>query len=185
VPEPSPIEPRARDRLAVAAFLLLFLIPMLLRSTVLQGPLPHSPALLTKLHNIACLFTKKPEGWSSYYVQIQRHETPIWETVDQAELFPLEPFGRRTRMHRLLAAWQGKPGPRTEDMARWVVLRWVQLHPEQPTPVAIRFARAWMIPSRDDPPEHGWQHPDWFEVPPNRRRVIVRYAVDELFAEAR
>ena len=183
--EPAPNQPRVRDRLAVYAFLLLFLIPMVLRSTAFQGPLPHSPALLTKLHNIACLFTHKPNGWSSYYVQIQRADAPIWQTVDQAELFPLEPFGRRTRMHRLLAAWQAKPSRRTEDMARWIVLRWVALHPEEPAPVAIRFTRAWMIPSRDEPPQHGWVHPDWFEVPPQRRKVIVTYDVDELFPEAR
>lgn len=183
--EPSPSKPRARDRLAVAAFLLLFLIPMLLRSTVSRAPLPGSPALLDKLQDIACLFTRKPDGWSSYYVQIQRSDPPIWETVNQAELFPLEPFGRRTRMHRLLAAWGAKPSRRTEDMARWIIGRWIEVHPDEPPPVAIRFTRAWMIPSRDQPPQHGWVHPDWLEVPPKRRRVIVSYAVDELLAEDR
>lgn len=183
--EPSPSKPRARDRIAVIAFLLLFLIPMLLRSTVVQGPLPGSPELLNKLHNIACLFTHKPERWNSYYVQIQRADTHAWQTVDQAELFPLEPFGRRTRMHRLLAAWQAKPSQRTKDMARWIILRWVALHPNEPAPLALRFTRAWMIPSRTEPPQHGWAHPEWFEVPPKRRRVIVTYEIDELFPEAR
>jgi hypothetical protein len=177
VSEPSPSKPHARDRIAVAAFLLLFLLPMVLRSTVFQRPLPGSPALLEKLHNIACLFTHKPTAWSSYYVQIQQADTPIWQTVEQAELFPLEPFGRRTRMHRLLAAWHAKPSGRTEDMARWIVQRWMTLHPDEPAPVAIRFTRAWTIPSRDEPPQHGWMHPDWFEVPPTRRRVIVTYTI--------
>jgi hypothetical protein len=178
-----PNTPRLRDRICVVAFLVLFWVPMLLRSTVLRGPVPGSPALLDKLHEIACLFTHKPSGWSSYYVQIQQPEIPVWRTLDQAELFPLEPFGRRTRMHRLLAAWGAKPGPRTEDMARWIVSRWTLLHPEQPAPVAIRFARAFMIPSRAEPPPHGWEHPDFFEVSPQRRRVIATYQVDELFVE--
>jgi len=185
VSEPSPIEPRVRDRLLVTAFLLLFWIPMLLRSTVLDGPLPGSPELLTKLHSIACLFTHRPDGWSSYHVQIQQQDAPIWRTLDQSELFPLEPFGRRSRMHRLLAAWNARPGPRTEDMARWILLRWVELHPDEPAPVALRFTRTWMFPSRDQPPQQGWRHPDYYEVPPDRRRVIVSYSVDELFAEAR
>ncbi|MFO7562113.1 MAG: hypothetical protein R6X02_05690 [Enhygromyxa sp.] len=178
-----PNTPRARDRVAVVAFLLLFWIPMLLRSTVLERPVPGTPALLTKLHEIACLFTHKPSGWSSYYVQVQQGELPVWRTLDQSELFPLEPFGRRTRMHRLLAAWQAKPGPRTEDMARWIVLRWTELHPEDPALVAIRFTRTFMVPSRDEPPQRGWEHPDFYEVPPARRRVIASYRVDELFAE--
>jgi hypothetical protein len=180
-----PNTPRLRDGIAVVAFLILFWIPMLLRSTVLQAPVAGTPALLTKLHEIACLFTHKPGGWSSYYVQIQQPELPIWQTVDQSELFPLEPFGRRTRMHRLLAAWQAKASPRTEDMARWVVLRWSALHPDEPAPVAVRFTRAFMIPSRAEPPRGGWEHPDYFEVPPERRRVIASYEVDELFAEVR
>jgi hypothetical protein len=179
----APSKPRIRDRVAVGVFLLAFLIPMLLRSTVLAGPLPYSPALLTKLHNIACLFTHKPNGWSSYFVQLQSPETLAWQTIDQAELFPLEPFGRRTRMHRLLVAWQAKPSARTEDMARWIVARWTELHPDRPTPLGLRFTRAWMHPSRDAPPQHGWEHPDWFEVPPKQRRIIVSYTIDQLFPE--
>lgn len=177
---PEPPAPRRRDRVAVAAFLILFLIPMFARSTVLRRPLPGAPELLTKLHSIACLFTHKPNAWGSYYVQIRYPERPTWETLDQHELFPLQPFGRRTRMHRLLVAWQAKPSPKTEDMARWIVERHTFLHPEAPRPEAIRFTRAWMIPSRDEPPEHGWRHPTWLEVPPKRRRVIAVYLVDDL-----
>jgi len=162
----------------------LFLIPMLLRSTAPERQIPGTPALLIKLHSIACLFTHKPSGWSSYYVQIQPEGSPLWVTLDQRELFPLEPFGRRTRMHRLLIAWNAKPSRKTEHMARWIIERQLELHPDQPRPAAIRFTRTWMIPSRDAPPQQGWQHPDWHEVPPTRRRVIVSYAVDELLMEA-
>lgn len=178
-------KPRWRDRVAVAGFLLLFLIPMFLRSTVADAPLPRFPALLVKLQNIACLFTHKPEGWSSYYVQARTRHSRLWQTLDQAELFPLQPFGRRSRMHRLLVAWGAEPSAKTEDMARWIVKRQIELRPNDPRPAEIRFARAWMIPSRDDPPQQGWRHPNWREVPPQRRRVIVSYDVDELLGEAR
>jgi hypothetical protein len=175
--------PRLRDRLAVAGFLLLFLVPMVARSTVHLAPLPGSPALLSKLHAIACLFTHKPDGWSSYYVQVRHSGRTHWETLDQAELFPLQPFGRRTRMHRLLAAWKAKPSAKTKDMARWIIERHAALHPDEPLPEAIRFGRAWVIPSRDAPPQRGWRHPTWLEIPPKRRRVIVVYLVDELLDE--
>lgn len=174
--------PRLRDRLAVAAFVLGVLLPILARSTVHQAPLPGSPALLDKLHAIACLFTKKPEGWSSYYVQVRYPDRMAWETVEQAELFPLEPFGRRTRMHRLLVAWGGTPSRKTRDMAQWIVVRHAALHPERPLPIAIRFTRAWMIPSRDAPPQHGWRHPQWHETSPRSRKVIVEYDVANLLA---
>lgn len=171
--------------MAVAVFLLVFLIPMALRSTLSHDrPLPGAPALLDKLHSIACLFTLKPEGWSSYYVQVRYADRQRWETLDQAELFPLQPFGRRTRMHRLLVAWRAKPSARTRDMAGWILRRHAQLHPDEPRPDAIRFARAWTIPSTDEPPQHGWRHPTWLEIPPKQRRVIVVYLSDELELDA-
>jgi hypothetical protein len=172
--------PRVRDRVAVAGFVLLVLLPILARSTVHTAPLPVTPELLDKLHAIACLFTDKPEGWSSYYAQVRYPDRVGWETIEQAELFPLQPFGRRTRMHRLLVAWQAKPSRKTQDLARWIVLRNAELHPERPLPVAVRFTRAWMIPTRDDPPQQGWRHPDWNETSPRTRRVIVEYDVAEL-----
>lgn len=164
--------------------MLVLLIPIVVRSTVPELA-PRRPLLLAKLHSIACLFTHKPEGWSSYYVQVRYPDGLRWETLDQAELFPLQPFGRRTRMHRLLAAWRAQAGPRTEDMARWILARHAALHPELPAPAQLRFTRAWMIPSRDAPPQSGWRHPQWHEVPPERRRVIATYAVSELLAEDR
>jgi hypothetical protein len=178
-----PPAPKLRDRVAVAAFVLGVLLPILARSTVHPEPLPGSPQILDKLHAIACLFTKKPSGWSTYYVQVRYPDRMSWETVEQSELFRLQPFGRRTRMHRLLVAWQAKPGRKTEDLARWIVARHTELHPERPSPSSIRFTRAWMIPSRDAPPQHGWQHPDWHETSPRSRRVIVEYDVAELLAE--
>jgi hypothetical protein len=176
-------KPRLRDRVAVAGFLLAFLLPMVLRSTVHPAPLPGSPGLLSQLHAIACLFTHKPDGWSSYYVQIRDADTQRWQTLDQSELFELQPFGRRTRMHRLLGAWKAKPSRKTRHMARWIVEQHSSSHPEQARPDAIRFTRAWMIPSVEQPPQQGWAHPDWFAVPPQRRRVIATYLVDDLLGD--
>lgn len=181
--ESTPPAPSLRDRAAVAAFVLGVLLPILARSTFHQAPLPGSPDLLDKLHAVACLFTQKPEGWSSYYAQVRRRDHPTWETLDQAELFPLQPFGRRTRMHRLLVAWGGKPSRKTEELARWIVLRHAELHGDEPLPEAIRFTRAWTIPTRDAPPQHGWRHPKWHETSPRSRKVIVEYAVADLLEE--
>ena len=171
--------PRVRDRVAVAAFLLLFLIPMFLRATVLPKELP-APMVLRKLHNIACLFTQKPTAWSSYYIQVRYPGEVVWVNLDQRELFPLEPFGRRSRMHRLLVAWGAKPSPLTEDLARWILVEHERRHGDELQPEEIRIARGWSVPSRDEPPQQGWHHPQWQEFPPTQRRIIARYQRDAL-----
>ncbi|MEM9458744.1 MAG: hypothetical protein AAGF11_31495 [Myxococcota bacterium] len=170
-------------RLAVASFCLLLLVPVVLRATVHPAPLPGLPSWLSKLSNIACLFTYKPEGWDSYYVQVRYPGHERWQTLDQAELFPLQPFGRRTRMHRLLSVWRAQAGARTQDMARWILRRHAQLHPEAPPPEAIRLGRTWSFPDPERPPSAGWRHPAWAEVPPERRRVIASYRRSELLVE--
>ncbi|MFV8749404.1 hypothetical protein ACNOYE_02505 [Nannocystaceae bacterium ST9] len=177
---PDPAAPRRRDRLAVAVFLLAFLLPMLLRATAPELRIPGTPRILAKLHDIACLFPTKPSGWSSYYVQVLYPGDKQWTTLDQSELFPLQPFGRRTRMHRYLVAWGAKPGKRTADMARWILERWAVLHEGEVQPVAIRFTLAWTVPSRERPPQHGWVQPEWIHVPTNQRKVIATYAREEL-----
>ena len=179
-PASAPPNVRWRDRLAVASFCLLLLLPILVRSTVHPQPLPGVPKLLNKVCSITCLFTHKPNGWSTYYVQARYPGRQSWETLDQAAFFPLKPFGRRTRMHRLLGAWQAKGGPQTRDMARWVLLRHGELYPDEPQPVAIRFSRSWSFPDPEDPPQQGWRHPTWLEVSPKRRRVIASYRASEL-----
>jgi hypothetical protein len=172
--------PRRRDRLAVAVFSIVFLIPMVLRATVLERPLPGTPRVLAKLHDIACLFPTKPNGWSSYYVQVLYPGHEQWTTLDQSELFPLQPFGRRTRMHRYLVAWGPEPGKRAADMAGWILERWAVLHADELQPIAIRFAKTWTFPSREHPPEHGWKQPEWLYAPANQRKVIVAYTREEL-----
>jgi hypothetical protein len=181
----EPATPRVRDRLAVAAFVLLFWLPMLARSTVLHAPLPGSPAVLNKLHAIACLFTDKPQAWNTYFVQVRYDARNVWVDLDVSESFSLEPFGRRTRMHRLLVAWQPKPSKKHEELARWLLVREAVLHPDRPQPIAIRFARGWTIPDPEHPPQHGWRAPTWLELPPRNRRVFATYTRDELLGGAR
>lgn len=175
----SDLQPRRRDRLAVAVFLVAFLIPMVLRATVLERSPPGTPRLLAELHRIACLFPVKPDRWNSYYVQVLYPGDKQWTTLDQSELFPLQPFGRRTRMHRYLVAWKTE-GKRTADMAEWILERWAVLHDDEIQPVAIRFALAWTIPSREHPPEHGWVQPEWLYIPVKHRRIIATYTAEEL-----
>lgn len=163
-------KPRWRDRLAVAAFLLLWLIPMVWHGAVNRRPLPGEPRLLHECHDIACLFTERPTSWNSYYVQV-RGVTPGWQTLDIREYFPMEPFGRRSRLHRLLLAW----GPERElgraEAARYIFARHRELHPGR-QPSELRFVWTWTAPSSDRPPEGAWQPPPVEQLPANRMRIL-------------
>lgn len=162
-------------RIAVAAFFLLFWTPLLYRATSGSGKLPGTPRLLSDMQSLSCLFSEKPNGWSFFYVQAQYPGQTSWTTLDQRELFPLEPFGYRTRLHRYLMAWKRKPNKGTEEAAMWIFGRYEQLHPELPQPQYIRFAWSWTVPDANDPPTGRWKIPEWNSLRADRRKVIGAY----------
>lgn len=162
--------------MAVALFFALFLIPMFYRAAVHPKPLPMFGRLMSDLQALSCLFSEKPNGWAFFYVQVRYAGDEHWTSIDQSELFPLEPFGHRTRLHRLLQAWNRKPGRGTEEVARWFFDRWEQLHPDEAQPEQMRLAWSWTVPSADQPPRGEWAIPDWNGLRADRRRVIAVYA---------
>ncbi len=163
--------PRPLHRLLVAVFLLGWLVPVLWHGAVSQRRLPGEPRLLHDCHDIACLFTKRPPSWNSYYVQF-RGATPDWQTVDVHEYFPMEPFGKRSRLHRYLVDW----GPERErgraEVAAYMFRRHRELHPERRQPDELRFIWTWTAPRSDRPPEGAWQPPPVESLPANRMRVL-------------
>lgn len=161
--------------MAVAAFLVLFLIPMVFRAAFHSAPLPGFPRLLSDLQALSCLFSYRPDGWSFFYVQVRRPGERGWTTIDHEELFGLEPFGHRSRLHRLLQAWKRRPGPATEEVATWFFSAWERRYPDEPPLEAVRFAYSWVVPDPAQPPPHGWRTPDWNGLRADRRRVIAVY----------
>jgi hypothetical protein len=164
-----------RYRIAVALFFVLFLLPMFYRAIVSPKPLPVYGRFLSDLQALSCLFSYKPNGWAFFYVQVRYAGDEHWTTVDQSELFPLEPFGHRTRLHRLLQAWDRKPGRGTEEVADWFFDRWATLHPDEPQPEQMRLAWSWTVPDPAQPPQGEWRTPDWNGLRADRRRVIAVY----------
>ncbi len=173
-------QPNVLHRVAVATFLLIFLLPMLQRAIVPSLTWKGWPSGLADVQNIACLFSYKPKVYNSYYAQIRRERSTVWETVDQRELFPLQPFGQRTRMHRLLAAWGAKGSRKTKHLAKWILQQEEILHPEGDPIAEVRLTRAWMTPELGKPPQGHWQHPSWERVSPRQRTVIASYTKEEL-----
>lgn len=171
VEDPAP-NPKVVYRVAVALFFLLLWAPMMYRAAIDSRPISWMPKLLSDLQALSCLFSEKPNGWAFFYVQVQYPGERSWTTVDQDELFPLEPFGHRTRLHRLLQAWDRKPGKRTDEVAAWFFQRWQQLHPDEQQPQFVRLAWSWTVPDPDDPPQGRWEIPPWHSLRADRRKVI-------------
>ena len=170
-----PVAPRIYDRVIVWAFILLLFVPVTFRGVVRQRAIPGTPRLLADVQNISCLFSYKPKWWNTFHLQARFSEGGPWVDLDESELFPMRPFGRRTRMHRYLVAWRGARGPKMEELARFVFRRYEALHPSDLQPVAVRFGRSLTRPDPEQPPESGFQRARWVDVPKSRKNVIVAY----------
>ena len=164
--------PRWPHRVAVALFFILFLLPMMYRAVINPRPLPGTPRLFADLQALSCLFSYKPNGWAFFYIQVRYPGEQSWTTLDNEELFPLEPFGYRTRLHRLLQHWKRKPGKGPDEFAAWFFPRWEQLHPDEEQPQYVRLAWSWHVPDAAHPPQGRWRIPDWNSLRADRRRVI-------------
>ncbi len=164
--------PALRDRLAVLAFLGLWLGPVLWHGAVSQAPLPGDPLVLHRCHDIACLFTRRPATWNAYYVQVRRAGVPTWTTLELTPYFPMHPFGYRTRLHRFLIDWGPENQRGRDELAAWLFERHRQLHPDAPQPAELRFVWTWLAPQVDRPPTGAWHPPPVEKLAANRMRVL-------------
>ncbi|MBL9102707.1 MAG: hypothetical protein JNL82_17305 [Myxococcales bacterium] len=157
--------------LAVALFVVAWAFPVLWHGAVSQRRLPGDPQWLHGCHDVACLFSDRPAAWNTYYVQVRFAGGP-WQAFDVAPFFAMEPFGYRTRMHRMLIQWGDRHEERRAELAAWLLARYRALYPEAPQPVALRFAYTWTVPRADAPPQGRWRPPRIEDVAPNRLRVL-------------
>jgi hypothetical protein len=178
------IAPRLRDRLCVAGFLGLWLVPVVWHGVVSPARIPGEPANFHRCHDISCLFIERPESRNAYYVEVRYLGQPAWETLDLAGYFDMEPFGYRTRMHRLLARWNGKKSRGRDELAAWLYRRHAELHPERKQPIDLRFVWAWTVPSVDEPPQRNARPGPLSEFPPERTRIMSRHAPPKEAASA-
>lgn len=163
--------PRLFDRLCVAGFLLLWIVPSGWHG-LSRARLWFEPARLHDWHDIACLFPQRPTTWNLYYVEVRRAGYLSWEQLDEGIGFEMEPFGHRTRLHRYLVAWGADPRRAHAEVAAWLVARDREVHPDAAPIVALRFVWTWHSPSPDEPPEGAWKKPPLDTVPPERRRIL-------------
>jgi hypothetical protein len=167
-----PARPRARDRIAVWGFCLLWLFPVVYVGTTRRAP-PMFPPLLAELTNVTCLFTRAQPSWSTFYVQARTSASGPWLELDTRADFGLEPFGHRTRLDRYLVAWSGARGEAARDeLAQWFMKEHATRRPSELPLVELRFVTV-SVPARHDrPPTGAWVRPRLDDTPPNHRRVL-------------
>lgn len=165
------LRPRLRDRLCVAGFSLVWLAPAAYHA-LSRAPLPGEPALVHQWHDIACLFPTRPRVWNIYYVEVLRAGRPSWEQLDETLDFGLEPFGHRTRLHRLLVRWGTGPSVGRDEVAAYLVARDRARRPESPPIVTLRFVWTGFVPKPDVPAPGAWQRPPLAGVAPHQRRIL-------------
>lgn len=154
-PEPQPLR---RDLVVGSLVFALWLVPIL-EGALNRAPGRHWPPLVRDMGSVSCLFSTLPERFSYFYVQLRRAGRE-WEYVQERELFPMEPFGHRSRFDRFMERWGARDHRARDDLARWIAARDRQLRPHEPPVVAVRFLYANREIRRDDPPQGHWQKPD-------------------------
>lgn len=170
-----PPEGRARDRLAVWSFVLLWLVPVSYGGIMRRAP--PLPAALIELTNVTCLFSRAQPIWSAFYVQVRTTAEGPWIELDTRPYFGLEPFGHRKRIDRYLVAWSDTRGRQArEELAQWLMQEHERQHPRAPAPVELRFVVAPLGVRDDRPPTGAWVRPSLDEVPPNHRRIVSMHA---------
>lgn len=162
--------PRLRDRLCVAAFLLLWIVPTAYHG-LWRARLPGEPALLHDWHDVACLFPSRPTVWNTYFVEVRRLGRVDWEQLDETLDFGMEPFGHRTRLHRFLVAWGVHRDRGRREVAEYLVASDRARHPDAPI-IALRFVWTGFVPRPEHVVQGAWRRAPLAEVPRHERRVL-------------
>lgn len=156
---PAPGARRLRRDVAAAVLVLVVWIVPISEGAIGAVPGPWWPTLVRDLGSISCLFRHRPESVSYYFMQVRREGRRAWELVDEAAMFPMEPFGYRSRFDRFMERFGARHEPARADLARWVAARDRELDPARPQVVAVRFLAGAKRIDPADPPAGHWQQP--------------------------
>jgi hypothetical protein len=157
-PAPAPARPLRRDVAAALLVLVVWVVPIS-QGAIQAAPATWWPTVVRDLGSISCLFRHRPESVSYFFIQVLRDGRREWEPIDERAMFPMEPFGYRSRFDRFMERFGAKQETSRLDLARWVAARDRELNPTRAPVVAVRFlAGAQKIdPAR--PPSGHWQKP--------------------------
>ena len=129
------------DYLLSSAFVVLWVLPILWVGITHQKRVPLVGDFLNHNYGIACLFPDRSTGWNDYHFQVRLENRTKWFETPESDYTRMEPFGHRTRLHRMLGLSARQPHGmlQRQHMAEFIKTRYEYLHPESPKIAAMRF----------------------------------------------
>lgn len=155
---PATAGPLRRDVAAALLVLVVWAVPIS-EGAIQAAPASWWPTVVRDLGSISCLFRHRPESVAYYFVQVLRAGRRDWEPIDERAMFPMEPFGYRSRFDRFMERFGARSERARLDLARWVAARDGELHPERSPVVAVRFLAAAQKIDPARPPQGRWHKP--------------------------
>jgi hypothetical protein len=145
-----------------------------------QRSVPMAGPYLNNLYRVACFFTERVPAWSEYYFQALPAGSYEWITLAETDYSTLEPFGHRTRLHRMLSETDGRQGTRLRQrMAEFIKHRHKSLHPQQPQLEAVRFVVVSYETGKELAQSRGpWMQQPFDDIPRDRRHVVATHFFD-------
>lgn len=168
-----------RDVVIGVLFALAWLVPMA-HTAILGYPTSRLQANVRDLYSVTCLFRHRTTKNVMFYVQVRHADRRGYYDVDEAELFPMQPFGHRSRFDRYMArfGYRERADAGRRELAEWIAARHAALHPDAPPIVAVRYLWAAHPIDAADPPEGHWHKPTRAELGTGLR-VLGVYTLEE------
>ena len=121
--------------------------------------------------------------FSAYYVEAQPGDGAgdAWIPLEHCEYSPLRPSGYRARIEWMLGYTLAYGNARTraaqhDEMARWYVRRYAELHPDAAPLQAVRFVRVAYPVGEGTPGAPGnWEAEPLERIPRDRRQILFTY----------
>lgn len=159
--------PQLVNSALVGFFLITWLMPVLYYAAI-NRPAPWIPSCLHRWTNISRLFSSEQNFWAVYAIEYRKASSSTFEPLDESLLFQMEPFGKRTRLQRILSMANEKE---RKELCLWIKNR-VQASDNE----RITSVRIVVFPNtaRRQIPDGGYSQPTIAEIDPLAIREVER-----------
>lgn len=129
-------------RAAALGFLFLWLLPAAYVG-LFNRSIPGIPGYLNNQYSISALFTTRAQFWSEFYFLVSP-DGEHWTPVVESDYSSMQPFGRRTRIKRMLEAPMSEDvmTNRYTEIMHFVAAAYGRVHPDSGLVNFVRLEQA-------------------------------------------
>ncbi|MCG8599637.1 MAG: hypothetical protein MI807_05805 [Verrucomicrobiales bacterium] len=177
VPKPRP-GAKAVHVALFSFFVAMWLVPILYNGLFNTG-IRHAGKWANNLYRVACLFPRRVETWSNYYVElsIDGEEKPT--AFHLSEFGGMNPFGYTPRLHRMIVKSRGTSteSELMADLAAYIKEEFARQNPFRPSITEVRFVRVVFRSGSPElaHPDGRWEIPRLEETPVSSRYLLGAY----------